>query len=496
MGLGDLFHKRNKSSHDDSKKHRKSSGQSTPGSPKRDSTDSVPYEATSPSRAPVIGRSPLHGDHPERQPGSPLATTTDNSRFSQGNEKAVRQPGYPSEIAGNGRPQTNTDPELENGMQQMNLQGSSTHPKFNRDQPPQVPPHTSPKPLFEQGDLYSEHVADANIARNETPHAITTDSPYAATRDAPRAITRDVPAPLNLNNSIRHVHATSTASSGGPPSSAYDSATSPSFSRLPHRSSISRKPLDEDAQVAALSPAVTREAEANQAHVLGTPVVRRRPSKEDLSASIDNRGTAEPVKAGGGASPSMLVYDAPTAPSLEGVVDLSNTVDTTVHEKWAPAVTHEVVNKHHHHIREEVITRQIHTHDVYHRILPIIDIQVLPTRHFVLHPTTGEKIEISEDQVPGRTRANVNWVIAETVTKMTPPEGNLKEALRRFSAREFGPEEGETRHWIEKDGVRKSERTWVHPPELDHGAHLSGQSVPFHFGHPVAEMNGIRPDLS
>jgi len=192
---------------------------------------------------------------------------------------------------------------------------------------------------------------------------------------------------------------------------------------------------------------------------------------------------------------NMLVSNAPTAPSLEGVVDLSNTVDTTVHETWAPAVTHEVVHKHFHNIREEVITRQVHTHDVYHRIQPIIDIQVLPSRHFLLHPTTGEKIEVAEDQVPGRTGQNTDWVIAETVTKMNPVEGALKEPSR-FSARTFGPGEGDTRQWIEDDGTRKSERTWVHHPELATGAQLSGQSVPFHFGHERDEMNGIRPDLS
>jgi len=409
----------------------------------------------------------------------------------------VRQSGYPSATASDGRPQTATT-QLEDGMQQMNLQGSPTHPKFNRDQPPQVPPHTSPQPLFDNGDLYSEDVADANIAQNAAPHAMTTDTPYAATRDTPHAITRDAPAPLNFDPRPGHAHTASTASSGGPPSSAYDSATSPSFARVPHRSSMPRKPLDEDAQVAGISPAVTREAHANQVDVLPSarsPVVRRRSPKEDLSANIDNREMAQSREFNSVVGSNMLVSNAPTAPSLAGVVDLSNTVDTSVQETWAPAVTHEVVNKHFHNIREEVVTRQIHTHDVYHRIQPIIDIQVLPTRHFVLHPTTGEKIEISEEQVPGRSGPNTDWVIAETVTKMTPPEGTLKEPLR-FSARQFGPGEGDSRQWIDQDGTRKSERTWIHHPELDHGAHLSGQSVPFHFGHPKEELNGIRLDLS
>jgi hypothetical protein len=47
------------------------------------------------------------------------------------------------------------------------------------------------------------------------------------------------------------------------------------------------------------------------------------------------------------------------------------------------AVVHETVFPEIHHIRHEDITREIHNHHVYNRTLPIVDVQVLPARHFV-----------------------------------------------------------------------------------------------------------------
>ncbi|TKX26115.1 hypothetical protein C1H76_1614 [Elsinoe australis] len=80
-------------------------------------------------------------------------------------------------------------------------------------------------------------------------------------------------------------------------------------------------------------------------------------------------------------------------------LDMSDTQDTTVIETWAPAVTHEKVTKHIHHVREEKIYRDIHTHEVRNHILPVVDVQVLPARHFV--PTEdGGLREITEDQIP------------------------------------------------------------------------------------------------
>jgi hypothetical protein len=141
------------------------------------------------------------------------------------------------------------------------------------------------------------------------------------------------------------------------------------------------------------------------------------------------------------------------------------------------AVVHENVTKDVHHIREEVITREIHTHDVYHRILPIVDVEVLPPRHF-LPVEGGGLVEVSAAEVPGRGH---NWVIAETASKI-PSDQAAPQGRRRFTARTFPGQEGDTVKYITPDGYEKTEETWVHPPELEEGARLTGQSWPMVFG--------------
>lgn len=172
----------------------------------------------------------------------------------------------------------------------------------------------------------------------------------------------------------------------------------------------------------------------------------------------------------------------------------SNTYDTEVIEKVAPgssprhhlkclmanrhdlAVVHENVTKDVHHIREEVMNREVHTHDVYHRILPIIDIEVLPPRHF-LPVEGGGLVEVSAEEVPGRGQ---NWVIAETASKI-PSDQAAPQGRRRFTAREFPGREGDTVKYMTADGYEKTEETWVHPPELEEGARLTGQTWPMVF---------------
>lgn len=175
-----------------------------------------------------------------------------------------------------------------------------------------------------------------------------------------------------------------------------------------------------------------------------------------------------------------LVKDALEAPSLEGVVDLRNTEDTTLQTKWAPAVTHETIYPETHHIRKEEIHREIHTHDVHHRILPVIDVQVLPARHF-LTAEGGGLVEIDEDEVPGRVGKKQHWIIAETASQLasdeTPPKGP-----RRFTAREFPGEEGDEKSYVAPEGHIRTESTWVHPPTVEEGGRLTGQTYPFHFG--------------
>lgn len=141
------------------------------------------------------------------------------------------------------------------------------------------------------------------------------------------------------------------------------------------------------------------------------------------------------------------------------------------------AVVHEKVHKNVHHIREEVITREIHEHEVYHRILPVIDVEVLPPRHF-LPVEGGGLVEIGANEVPGRGH---NWVIAETASKI-PSDREEPLVARQFTAREFPNGEGDSAKYVTPEGYEKTEQTWVHPPEMETGARDTGQSWPMVFG--------------
>lgn len=149
-------------------------------------------------------------------------------------------------------------------------------------------------------------------------------------------------------------------------------------------------------------------------------------------------------------------------------------------------MTHETVHKKVHHVREEVITRDIHTHDVFHRIQPIIDVEVLPARHF-LPVEGGGLVEINAEDVPGRRN---NWVIAETASKI-PSDEAAPAKVTRFTAREFPGTEGDAKRYITPEGIERTEETWVHPPELETGGMLTGQTWPM----PFTGSQSATPDI-
>ncbi|KAI9844198.1 MAG: hypothetical protein M1838_002283 [Thelocarpon superellum] len=161
----------------------------------------------------------------------------------------------------------------------------------------------------------------------------------------------------------------------------------------------------------------------------------------------------------------------PTTSSLDDVVDLTSTVDTEVITRQVPAVTHETVYPEVHQIREEVIYREIHTYEVHHRILPIIDVQVLPPRHFI--PVYGGLKEVPAEDIPGRQD---HWQIVETVTPdysfttgttIPPPNPPSTE-----------PTMVSTRTYQTEEGYPRTETVWKHPPTYEMGARLTGQTWP------------------
>ncbi|MCJ1404032.1 hypothetical protein MMC11_007256 [Xylographa trunciseda] len=156
---------------------------------------------------------------------------------------------------------------------------------------------------------------------------------------------------------------------------------------------------------------------------------------------------------------------------------MGNTRDTEVIETIAPAIVHETVKKDIHYVKHEVVTRDIHEHTYYHRILPVIDVEVLPPRHF-LPVEGGGLVEVSADEVPGRGK---NWVIAETASKI-PSAGPLPDGPRKFTARQFVGTEGDDKTYTMPEGYERTEQTWVHPPELETLGQASGQTWPMEFG--------------
>lgn len=129
-----------------------------------------------------------------------------------------------------------------------------------------------------------------------------------------------------------------------------------------------------------------------------------------------------------------------------------------------------------HFVREEVITREVHKHDIYHRILPIIDVEILPPRHF-LPVEGGGLVEVEANEVPGRAS---NWVVAETVSKVPAGETGLQKG-GNFSARTFERDEGDQRSHLAREGHPVTVQSWVHTPVLESGGRETRQTWPMEF---------------
>jgi hypothetical protein len=175
---------------------------------------------------------------------------------------------------------------------------------------------------------------------------------------------------------------------------------------------------------------------------------------------------------------------------VEGQLDLSQTEDTEIQTHWAPAVTHETIIENVHEVKEEQITREIHEHDVIHRILPIEEVEVLPARHFV-RDGNGALQEVSEHRIPSRVDKYVQKGVAKGLEKALS-RANAAVGPRNFTAREFHGDEGDYEESFMPDGSVRSERWWVHAPMLETGGVETGQTHPFHLGSSRPEDDGWR----
>lgn len=87
------------------------------------------------------------------------------------------------------------------------------------------------------------------------------------------------------------------------------------------------------------------------------------------------------------------------------------------------AVTHEHVSRTTQHYVTEHITRDIHTHDVYHHIQPVIDTEILPPKHYIPDPDDPSKLkEVSLSAIPPNTYES--WYIGDK--EIEPPRSTAQ----------------------------------------------------------------------
>ncbi|KXT18205.1 hypothetical protein AC579_2919 [Pseudocercospora musae] len=213
-------------------------------------------------------------------------------------------------------------------------------------------------------------------------------------------------------------------------------------------------------------------------------------SSHSRKSSRANNGLHVPSKTSSAYSQSenadCLVYDSPSPVSLDGVVHLANTEDTRQYTSYAPAVTHNTTIVDTHEIVHQQITREIHNYDVFHRVLPVMQVEVLPPRHYVPHPTLpGQLMEISPKQIVGGEEAhwNMQKVMQEALDNnlsLQSSANNEFTGRRPFTARTFDGSEGDFKAFQDEDGYKYTEQTWVHYPTLQDGGMKTGQTEAFH----------------
>jgi hypothetical protein len=81
-----------------------------------------------------------------------------------------------------------------------------------------------------------------------------------------------------------------------------------------------------------------------------------------------------------------------------------------IHLTWTKAITHEYISPRVHYDTREVITQEVHTYEIVHRVLPIIDVEVLPTMHYIQDPEQPSSLK--EVPISAVAPKNNNWSIS------------------------------------------------------------------------------------
>lgn len=139
------------------------------------------------------------------------------------------------------------------------------------------------------------------------------------------------------------------------------------------------------------------------------------------------------------------------------------------------AVTHETIIPVEKHVREENITREIHNHDVYHFIQPVVDVEVRPAKHY-LQNEEGELIELPPDDIPPESDV-VHTMITREGTQKPHHTANLASSSARAASRKY-PKVGKFARRDPSDSYERPEpRNYRRPsPTAEEASLLYGTS--------------------
>lgn len=175
-----------------------------------------------------------------------------------------------------------------------------------------------------------------------------------------------------------------------------------------------------------------------------------------------------------------------TSPSSysSGGASITSKESLNTERRWAPAVTREHIRPHQHHIRQERIYRDIHNHDVYHRIQPVVQTQILPAKHMVEDSDTGELTEVPDGDVPDRWKRREDALLAPLKQKISNESRSAHSAeFPSPQARLSSPKVVDEWTQITPGGTVRKDSVILHPSTLAPMGDFCGPVVPIAFCH-------------
>ncbi|KAK6382018.1 hypothetical protein LTS17_003903 [Exophiala oligosperma] len=165
--------------------------------------------------------------------------------------------------------------------------------------------------------------------------------------------------------------------------------------------------------------------------------------------------------------PHLDEHTIPTLPP--GFRPGTSSHQTDVETVWRPAVTREHVKEHTVEVVQERVTREIHVHHYYTHVQPVRAVEVLPARHFIVDPATGQKVEIPAPE---------GWEMPADMRPRRPEAEDLLEPVTRHylvdedhpqGVAEPPPRDFPTRSQSELNRIARASHTarWSPFPKVD-----------------------------